>query len=121
MGRHLFLHAETILFYFVHSLYPTKKICFKSEWKAIRAKVANSFFLLLGFVVLAKNRFVAYALRLGFNDLYQYLWLRKGGPGAIPNPAANQRYTNTTGIILPSFYFIIFAFEGSTRNIFAQC
>ena len=43
-------------------------------------------------MVLAKNRFVAYALRLGFNDLYQYLWLRKGGPGAIPNPAANQRY-----------------------------
>ena len=72
-------------------------------------------------MVLAKNRFVAYALRLGFNDLYQYLWLRKGGPGAIPNPAANQRYTNTTGIILPFFYFIrLFAFEGSTWNIFTQ-
>ena len=53
-------------------------------------------------MVLAKNRFVAYALRLGFNDLYQYLWLRKGGPGAIPNPAANQRYKNTTGITLES-------------------
>ena len=73
-------------------------------------------------MVLAKNRFVAYALRLGFNDLYQYLWLRKGGPGAIPNPAANQRYKNTTGIILPFLYFIrSFAFKESTKNIFTQC
>ena len=47
MGRHLFLHVEPILFYFFHSLYPINKICFKSGWKAIRAKVANSFFFFL--------------------------------------------------------------------------